>query len=163
MRGWMWLMVLLPLAVTACAPGGGEPATTRTAATVEVVPATRRGPATRPSETLGIRVTGVEGIVQVRESSEQAWRKVAVGITVTTEAEFRIGPRSAVRLLVPPDRTVTLDRMGVVRVRDVLGDGVGARRGVEMPYGRTRYDVEDVGVEHQSELVSPSSTLGIRK
>jgi hypothetical protein len=44
----------------------------------------------------------------------------------------------------------------------VLQDGNTVKTRVGMPFGRTRYDIEAAGLEHQSELVSPSSTLAIR-
>src|SRR5437016_3996364 len=114
--------------------------------------------ATTQSGPIGITVTGVQGNVQVRDSSEQPWRR-AVGGAVTEGAEFRTGPRSAVRVLIPPDQTITLDRLGVVKLMQAMKDGNVVKTKVGMPYGRTRYDIEEAGIEHQSELVSPSSTL----
>jgi len=111
---------------------------------------------------LTVSITGVEGLVQVRESDDQPWRKAAVGMVVGQGAEFRTGPRSAVRCFIPPDQTITLDRLGVIKLMTVLRErGVTTTR-VGMPYGRTRYDIEEAGVEHRSELVTPSSTLSIR-
>ena len=111
---------------------------------------------------LQITVTGVEGIVQVRDASDKPWQKATVGMNVTEGAEFRTGPRSAVRVLIPPDQTITLDRLGVVKLMQAIQQGNVVKTKVGMPYGRTRYDIEEAGIEHQSQLVSPSSTLAIR-
>src|SRR5258706_14770334 len=83
-------------------------------------------------------------------------------MNVTEGAEFRTGPRSAVRVLIPPDQTITLDRLGVVKLMQAIQQGNVVKTKVGMPYGRTRYDIEEAGIEHQSQLVSPSSTLAIR-
>jgi hypothetical protein len=109
-----------------------------------------------------ITITGVEGMVQVRESSDKPWQKAVVGMNVTEGAEFRTGPKSAVRVLIPPDQTITLDRLGVIKLMQAIQQGSTVKTRVGMPYGRTRYDIEEAGIEHQSELVSPSSTLAIR-
>ena len=120
-------------------------------------------PATLPAQgQMRVTITGVEGMVQVREADDQPWRKAVVGMAVTEGAEFRTGPRSAVRCLIPPDQTITLDRLGVIKLMQALRDGNVVRTRVGMPYGRTRYDIEEAGVEHQAELVSPSSTLAVR-
>jgi hypothetical protein len=118
--------------------------------------------ATTQSGPMAITVTGVVGNVQVREGSDKPWQKAVVGMAVTEGAEFRTGPRSAVRVLIPPDQTISLDRLGVVKLMQAMKDGNVVKTKVGMPYGRTRYDIEEAGIEHQSELVSPSSTLAIR-
>ena len=124
--------------------------------------ALQTGPATSQAIGLQATVTGVEGMVQVRESSDKPWQRATVGMTVGEGAEFRTGPRSAVRVLIPPDQTITLDRLGVIKLMQVLQEGNTIKTRVGMPFGRTRYDIEAAGLEHQSELVSPSSTLAIR-
>jgi hypothetical protein len=118
--------------------------------------------ATSSPAPLQITVTGVEGIVQVRDASDKPWQKATVGMNVSEGAEFRTGPRSAVRVLIPPDQTITLDRLGVVKLMQAVQQGNVVKTKVGMPYGRTRYDIEEAGIEHQSQLVSPSSTLAIR-
>ena len=130
-------------------------------ARVQAAPATAPTTA-RAVEPLRVTVTGVEGMVQVRESSDQPWRKAAVGMVVGEGAEFRTGPRSAVRCFVPPEQTFTLDRLGVVKVLQAVRDGNVVKTKVGMPFGRTRYDIEAAGVEHQTSMVTPSSTLAIR-
>src|SRR4051794_31847095 len=114
------------------------------------------------SQPMEITITGVEGMVQVREASDKPWQKATVGMAVSEGAEFRTGPRSAVRVLIPPDQTITLDRLGVVKLMQAIQQGNVVKTKVGMPYGRTRYDIEEAGIEHQSQLVSPSSTLAIR-
>src|SRR3954449_9874353 len=120
-------------------------------------------PATSQAIGLPISVTGVEGMVQVREGSDKPWQKAVVGMTVSEGAEFRTGPRSAVRVLIPPDQTITLDRLGEIKLMQAIQQGNVVKTKVGMPYGRTRYDIEEAGIEHQSQLVSPSSTLAIRR
>src|SRR4051794_38933919 len=120
---------------------------------------TQSAPAAQP---LTVTVTGVEGMVQVREASDKPWQKAVVGMTVGEGAEFRTGPRSAVRCFIPPAQTFTLDRLGVVKVLQAVRDGKTIKTQVGMPFGRTRYDIEEGGLEHRTSMVTPSSTLAIR-
>jgi len=114
------------------------------------------------SQPLDIQITGVEGMVQVRDSSDLPGKRPSSAMNVTEGAEFRTGIKSAVRVFLPPDQTITLDRMGVMKLMQAVKQGNVVKTKVGMPYGRTRYDIEEAGIEHQSELVSPSSTLAIR-
>jgi hypothetical protein len=81
---------------------------------------------------------------------------------VGENAEFRTGPRSAVRFVIPPDHTITLDRLGTVKVLQAINDNGVIRTNMGMKYGRTRYSIEAAGQEHESSIVSPSNTLSVR-
>jgi len=124
--------------------------------------------ATQPNTTqpavqhLKATVTGVEGLVQVRSAETQPWQRAQVGIVVNEQAEFRTGPKSAVRFVIPPDQTVTLDRLGTVKVLEAVSDGGKLKTNLGMKYGRTRYDIEAAGREHDSTITSPSNTLAVR-
>jgi hypothetical protein len=62
---------------------------------------------------LAVTVTGVEGSdVEVRTSDNDPWVLARVGMHVGETAEFRTGPRSAVRFFVCPNHVFTLDRQG---------------------------------------------------
>jgi hypothetical protein len=113
-------------------------------------------------EQLEVTVTGVEGLVQVRPAEDQPWQRAAVGMVLSQDAEFRTGPKSAVRFVLPPDQTVTLDRLGTVKVLQAINDGGRIKTNLGMKYGRTRYDIEAAGREHESTISSPSSTLAVR-
>ena len=133
-------------AATTTTPGAMTPATTAEAG----------------EEKLIATVTGVEGVVQVRESEDAPWQRATVGQQVGENAEFRTGPRSAVRFTIPPDHTITLDRLGTVKVLQAINDNGVIRTQMGMRYGRTRYMIEAAGREHESSIVSPSSTLAVR-
>lgn len=120
-------------------------------------------PATAPGdEALRVTITGVEGIVQVRGNENDAWKPAQVGMVLDQNAEFRTAPRSAVRFVIPPDQTITLDRLGTVKVLQAVRSGGKIKTNLGMKYGRTRYDIEAAGVEHESTISSPSSTLAVR-
>ncbi|MCE9589011.1 MAG: hypothetical protein K8S99_00625, partial [Planctomycetes bacterium] len=102
-------------------------------------------------------VTGVEGKVQVRDGEDQPWKPVVVGMVVSQGAEFRTGPRSAVRFVIPPDQTITLDRLGIVKVLQAVRESGRVKTDVGMKYGRTRYDIEGAGIDHSSTIRSPSA------
>src|SRR5204863_7699799 len=59
-------------------------------------------------------------------------------------------------------QTVQLDRLGTVKVLESISDGGKLRTNLGMKYGRTRYDIEAAGREHDSTITSPSSTLAVR-
>lgn len=126
---------------------------------VDAAPASTQTPRPAP---IAITITGVEGMVQVRENSDSPWRAAKPGMIVGEGAEFRTGPRSAVRCAIPPDQTITLDRLGTVKILQAMRDKGIVKTNVGMPYGRTRYDIEEAGIEHQSTLSTPGSTLAIR-
>jgi hypothetical protein len=122
-------------------------------------------PAAAPAsgEHLKATITGVEGpLVQVKESEEAGWKDAKVGMVVAEDAEFRTGPRSAVRFSFPPDQTITLDRLGTVKLLQAVNDGGKIKTNIGMKYGRTRYDIEAAGREHEASITSPSSTLAVR-
>ncbi len=139
-------------------------------AALNIAPAIARaleGPATqqstRPaSETLKATITAVQGLVQVRDAEDKPWRKAEVGMVVLEDAEFRTGPKSAVQFTLPPDQTVTLDRLGTVKLIQAIKQNGKIITNLGMKYGRTRYDIEAAGQEHESTISSPSSTLAVR-
>jgi hypothetical protein len=143
------MILLVLLASTLPAPAQTLPSTTTTTPTTDL-------------NALQITITGVEGIVQVRESSDAKWQAAKVDMTVGPGAEFRTGPRSAVRCRMPPDQTFTIDRLGTIKVLQALQQGGKIKTDLAMQYGRTRYDVEQAGVEHEAVIRSPNGALALR-
>jgi hypothetical protein len=126
-------------------------------------------PTTQPTTAQGeiqhlrAKVTGVEGLVQVRESEDQPWQPCKLGMEVGEGAEFRTGLRSAVRFTIPPDQTITIDRLTTIKVLQAVRDTKGVTTtDLGMPGGRMRYDIEKGDVEHRSTVHAPDSTLAIR-
>jgi hypothetical protein len=108
-------------------------------------------------------ITQIVGSVQVRTGADRPWVKAAVGMSLDENAEFRTGLRSAVQFVIPPDDTIAVDRLGVVKLMTAVREGGKVTTEIGMKYGRTRYDLEAAGdVEHQASIKSPSSTLAIR-
>lgn len=123
------------------------------------------GQASQPDagEALKATITAVQGAVQVRESSEKPWKKAEVGMVLDEQAEFRTGPRSAVQFTIPPDQTIALDRLGTVKLLTAIKEKGGKiKTELGMKYGRTRYDIEEAGLQHDAVLRSPSATLAVR-
>jgi hypothetical protein len=107
-------------------------------------------------------ITGVEGLAQVRQSADKPWVKAEVGMTLSESAEFRTGPRSSVRVLLKPDQTFTLDRLGTVSLVEAIQQDKTITTDLAMKYGRVRLDVEAAGVEDRAVIRSASSTLAVR-
>jgi hypothetical protein len=112
-------------------------------------------------EKLQVTITGVEGVAQYR-TPPAAWKPCTVGLVLDEGVEFRTGIRSAIRFTIPPDQTITLDRLGVVKVVEAIRDHGKIKTDVGMPHGgRVRLDIEAAGIEHQSTIRSPNSTLAV--
>ena len=121
-------------------------------------------PATQGSaaQSLKVDIVEVKGLVQVRSGSDAPWAAAKVGMQVDEGAEFRTGPRSSVTCQIPPDQTLTLDRLGTVKIAEAIRSGNKLKTDLVMKYGRTHYDIEAAGIEHESTIRSPSSTLAVR-
>jgi hypothetical protein len=115
-----------------------------------------------PGVSLHVYVTAVNGLVQVRDSETDPWHLAQVNMILTEGAELRTGPHSSVTCVIPPDQTFTLDRLGTVRVQDAFRTGDKVKTDLIMKYGRTHYDIQSAGLQHQSTITSPSSTLAVR-
>jgi len=128
---------------------------------------TLQSPATAPATTqaagtLKIVITAVDGLASVRENENAAWRPAKVGDELTQDAEFRTGPRGTIQFQIPPNQVVSVDRLTTLKVLTVLQQGGRVTTDLGIKYGRTRYDLEGGGLEHQSTLRSPNATLAVR-
>jgi hypothetical protein len=115
-----------------------------------------------PDGPLKATITAVQGNVQVRKTPNDPWVKAEVGMQLDEGAEFRTGVRSAVQFTIGPDQTITLDRLGTIALLRANIENGKFNTDVGMKYGRTRYDIEAAGREHNAVVRSPSSVLAIR-
>jgi len=137
--------------VAACAaPLASAQTTTPTSATAPVV------------QHLTAKITAVVGRVQYRESADKPWKACEAGITLEEGAEFRTGPRSNVQILIPPQQTITLDRLGSMTLLEAVKSSGKFTTDVGLKHGRVRYDIEAPGIEHESTVSSPNGTLAVR-
>jgi hypothetical protein len=111
---------------------------------------------------LTAKVTTVVGQVQYRTSADDNWKPCTVGLVLSEGAEFRTGVRSSVSFVIPPQQTITLDRLGVIKLLEAVQQKGKYTTDMGMKYGRTRYDIEAPGVEHESTVRSPNGTLAVR-
>jgi FecR protein len=129
---------------------------------IAVSASAQTAPAT-PSEHLKAVITAVDGnLTQVKLSEKDAWQAAKVGMELNEEAQLRTGPRGAIQFKIPPDQTISIDRLTTVKLLQAVNDNGKIKTNVGMTYGRTRYDIEAAGREHESTITSPSSTLAIR-
>jgi hypothetical protein len=132
------------------------------------IPSTTTFPATTShapgDQPISGRITGVRGMVQVKLTETADWQPAKEGLSVDEGAEFRTGPRSAVQVTIDPDQVITLDRLGTVKLLTAVRNaGSGkTKTDIGMKYGRTRYDISAGGVEHESTIRSPNSTLAVK-
>jgi hypothetical protein len=109
-----------------------------------------------------IIITAVEGLASVRENESAAWKPAKVGMELAQDAEFRTGPRGTIQFKIPPDQTVSVDRLTTLKVLQLMQQGGKVTTDLGIKWGRTRYDLEGGGLEHQSTLRSPNATLAVR-
>jgi hypothetical protein len=107
-------------------------------------------------------VIAITNNVQYRNSEEQPWVRATVGLQLDEQAELRTGLRSSVTFLIEPDQTITLDRLGVIRILQAYLDRGKVTTDLGLKYGRTRYDIKSADLEHESTIHSPGSALAIR-
>src|SRR2546423_6447239 len=114
------------------------------------------------SESLTATIMQIKGAVQYRQSVDQPWALASVNLQLKEGAELRTLPDSAVQFTIPPDQTIVLDRVSKLKiVRASFKDGkVVTDLGME--YGRTRFDIEGGGREHDARIRSQNSTLAVR-
>src|SRR5437763_1270664 len=88
-------LAVLPLMTVDAAAQQSRP----TAATQAVATAPVEGAEVQGS--LQGTITEIKGMVQVRSADDQKWVPATVGMAVGEGTEFRTGPRSAVRVVIP--------------------------------------------------------------
>jgi hypothetical protein len=120
---------------------------------------------------LKVIVTGVEGdLAEVRKNEITPWIKAAVGMILRESAEFRTGPKSSIRFIIPPDQTFAIDSQGTIKLLAAVGDAKREKTDIGLSHGRVRYDVdknapvriEQAGIEHDASIRSPNSALALR-
>jgi hypothetical protein len=126
--------------------------------------ATTTSPSTLPTDAVAVTatVTSVKGTVKVRANETAPWEAATVGMKLEQGAEIRTGLRSAVQFVVGNDEFITLERLGTVTVLQAIQSQGKAKTDIGLKYGRTRYDIRDTDLEHESTIRSPGSTLAIR-
>ncbi|HEX8521093.1 MAG TPA: hypothetical protein VF669_02480 [Tepidisphaeraceae bacterium] len=107
-------------------------------------------------------ITAVEGLASYRENEGSPWKKAAVGTVLGEAAELRTGPNGAIQLRIEPGQTIGVDRLTTVKLLKIFQQGNRATTDIGIKYGRTRYDLEGGGIQHQSTLRSPNATLAVR-
>src|SRR5687767_869356 len=71
-------------------------------------------PSTAPvegEERVKIKVIEVVKSVRVRQTENEPFRAATVGMELDEGAEFQTGPGSRVRVAVPPDQVIAIDRL----------------------------------------------------
>lgn len=124
-------------------------------------PAAPAAPAAEPV-LLTATVQEVTGIAQVRLTPDSPWQKATVGMTLPEGAEIRTGPKSSIRCLIGTDQAFVLDRLGTIKITEAIQQENKVRTELSMKYGRTQYAIESAGLEHESTISSPGSTLAVR-
>jgi len=111
---------------------------------------------------LNATIMSAKGVVQVRQAEDQPWQPATVGMKMGQGAEVRTGLRSAVQFVIEPDQVITLDRLGTLKVLQAYLEPGKVTTDLGVKYGRTRYDIQSIDLQHQSTIRSPGSTLAIR-
>jgi hypothetical protein len=127
-------------------------------------PAATAAPAPAAAEPVLLTATvqEVTGIAQVRLTPDSPWQKATVGMTLPEGAEIRTGPKSSIRCLIGTDQAFVLDRLGTIKITEAIQQENKVRTELSMKYGRTQYAIESAGLEHESTISSPGSTLAVR-
>jgi hypothetical protein len=119
-------------------------------------------PATTSQGSFNARITAIKGAAQVRSGPDAQWEPAKVGMVLEEGAELRTNVKSAVQFVIPPDQTITLDRLGVLQILRSTFENGKIVTDLGMKYGRTHYDIDAQGVQHDAKVHSPSAVLAIR-
>jgi hypothetical protein len=111
---------------------------------------------------LRIVITDVSGAVSARNSDEEPWTRVQPGQQFAEGVELRTGPKSVVKFDIPPDTSITLDRLGTVKVVRAAIENGTIKTDLGMKYGRARVDIDTASRPHDAQIRSPSSVLAVR-
>lgn len=115
-----------------------------------------------PDGPLRVEVVEVVGPVRFISSTGGTPAAVKVGQILGEGDEIITFPRCRVTMKIEPEQTLTLDRVGRLKLdRARIQDGsITAELG--MTYGRMRYTIEGAERRYDVNLKAPNSTLGIR-
>ena len=114
-------------------------------------------------EKIDAQITHVDGRVQVRLNPNAPWQIAQVGMNLDEGSGFRTGLRGRVKFVIQPGQEVTLDRLTRVTIAQAKRNRGKSKTEMVMPYGRTRFVVEKAGgVEHDTKIATPSTTLAVR-
>jgi len=115
-----------------------------------------------PDGALKVQVVEVVGPVRYIAGGGAAPAKVSVGQFLAEGDEIITFPRCRITMKIEPDQTLTLDRVGRLKLDKArIADGsITAELG--MTYGRVRYTIEGAERRYDVNLKAPNSTLGIR-
>jgi hypothetical protein len=114
------------------------------------------------AEHMVVTVTGVKGAVQYSNDNGDTWKLCTVGLVLGEGTEFRTGLGSSVTFTLPPNQTITLERLGTIKLLQAIKDNGKYTTDVGMKYGQTKYEVQAAGIEHESTVRTPNSTLAVR-
>src|ERR1700733_587358 len=135
---------------------------TGSAAFCEMAPAASPAagePATQPIQAT---IVQINGHVQARTSHDQPWQIAKEQMVLPEGAEIRTGPHSSVTFVIPPDQTITLDRLGTLEIIRSNFENGKIMTDLGMKYGRTRYDIDSQGAVHDAKVHSHGAVLAIR-
>jgi hypothetical protein len=114
------------------------------------------------SGALTAKITAVQGLCSVRADENSPWQPAKVGMELNENAEFRTGPTGTIQFVISNDQTICVDRLTTAKLLTAVQKGGKVTTDIGIKYGRTRYDLEGGGLEHQSTLRSPNATLAVR-
>jgi hypothetical protein len=107
------------------------------------------------------KVTMVEPLAQMRASSTDKWGPCTVGAEVSEGTEFRTGPKGRIQFQLPPDQTAVIERLTTCTLLQAVQRGGKVTTDLGMR-GKVSYQIEAAGLEHDSTVRTPNSTLAVR-
>src|SRR5450432_1608617 len=107
-------------------------------------------------------IVNITGHVQVRMGRDQPWQAAKEQMVLEEGSAVRTGPRSTVQFVIPPDQTITLDRLGTLEILRANLENGKIMTDLGMKYGRTNYDIDAAGRAHDAKVHSPGAVLAIR-
>ena len=112
------------------------------------------------NEPMRATIVNITGHVQVRMGRDQQWQAAKEQMVLEEGSAVRTGPRSTVQFVIPPDQTITLDRLGTLEIIRANFENGKIMTDLGMKYGRTNYDIDAAGRAARCESPQPRRGAG---
>src|SRR5262249_33817179 len=108
------------------------------------------------------QVIAVVGSVQWRAAAEAAWQKAEVGTVIPQGGAVRTGLRSAVQAKIGAGQIITIDRLGIVTLDQLVNDSGTDRTRIGVENGRVLFNVTGTQFANDVQIKAPDATLAVR-
>ncbi len=143
----------LLIAAGSCAPVLAIQTAQPAAPAVEAAPA---------DETLVAIIVAVQGKVEYQTAKDADWLPAETGQVIPVGGAVRTGLRSAIQLRISDTQVITVDRIGMVALDQVLRENGVNKTELGLKYGRVKFDVTSTKFANDVVIKARDATLAVK-